>query len=91
MSVVFLSFVVHKRDVKMFFACDLLHECIGTIKKRMPQSIPINREGVNPQVLGLFDLFANHLRIVAGVINFDMVRIPEPRLKPGDDLGCGFP
>src|SRR4029077_8987252 len=45
---------------------------------------------VNSKVLGLLDLSADHPRIVTGVVDPDMVRVTEPRLKRGDNPRRGF-
>src|SRR6266576_955297 len=74
----------------MFLAGNFLHQCVTAIEKRVPRSVPVDCESVDPKVLRLLDLLANYPRIVAGVINLDMVWIAKPRLEPGDYLWSGL-
>ena len=70
----------------------MLPSCTTKPKKMtdMPWAIPIDCERVNSKVLGLLDLSADHPRIVTGVVDPDMVRVTEPRLKRGDNPRRGF-
>src|SRR5581483_11370271 len=73
--------------MELFLAGDLLEQCIAAIEKRPALAIPVNREGVNTQVLGFANLFAQDPWILAVVADVNVVWITEPRLVVGEQLG----
>src|ERR1700739_2294875 len=86
MAVILFRFVVHERNVEVLFAGHPLNQGVGAIKKRMPLSVPVDSKRVAAYFLCFLSLSMDDSRVVAVVLNPDMIRITKPRLKRSDDL-----
>src|SRR5256886_5759700 len=86
-AVILFSFVVHKSHVKPILSRNLLQQGITAVEKRTPLAVPIDRESINTQILGLLNLFPQYVGILRGISHVDMLLVPKPGLVIGDDPG----
>src|ERR1700723_1369852 len=76
----FLGFVIHHRNVEVFFGGDGLDQGVAAIKKGLTIAVPVDHEPRNSQSLGLINLLADHNRIMRGIANRNVPGMTNPGL-----------
>ena len=82
-TVVFLGFVVHQRNVEMILTCGLLQERIAAIEKRIPIAVPVHGKGVDAESFRLLNLPPQNVGILRRISNLNVLGIAKPGLIIG--------
>ena len=86
MTVVFLGFVVHQRNVEMILTCGLLQERIAAIEKRIPIAVPVHGKGVDSESFRLLNLPPQNVGILRRISHLNVLGIAKPRLIIGHNF-----